>query len=72
MAGIRAGDGMRLWDVRAQYESRPILNDRTVYAQPGVLVQRVCDLNRVVGSPSQATHTGYANSLDGHTNQHLN
>jgi hypothetical protein len=23
-------------------------------------------LNRVVGSPSQATHTGYANSLDGH------
>ena len=35
MAGIRAGDGMRLWDVRAQYESRPILNDRTVYAQPG-------------------------------------
>jgi len=35
MAGIRASDGRRLWDVEAQYASRPILNDRTIYAQPG-------------------------------------
>ncbi|MEJ2702085.1 MAG: hypothetical protein P8Z79_06545, partial [Sedimentisphaerales bacterium] len=35
MAGIRPSDGTRLWDVRADYESRPILNDRTIYAQPG-------------------------------------
>jgi outer membrane protein assembly factor BamB len=35
MAGIRPSDGTRLWDVRAEYESRPILNDRTIYAQPG-------------------------------------
>ncbi|MBA7598709.1 Outer membrane protein assembly factor BamB [subsurface metagenome] len=35
MAGIRPSDGTRLWDVRAEYESRPILNDQTIYAQPG-------------------------------------
>jgi len=35
MAGIRPSDGTRLWDVRAEYESRPILNDRIIYAQPG-------------------------------------
>ena len=35
LAGIRPSDGTRLWDVRAEYESRPILNDRTIYAQPG-------------------------------------
>lgn len=35
MAGISPSDGKRLWDVRAEYESRPILNDRTIYAQPG-------------------------------------
>ncbi len=35
MAGFRPGDGTRLWDVKADYESRPILNDRTIYAQPG-------------------------------------
>jgi len=35
MAGIRPSDGTRLWDVIAEYESRPILNDRTIYAQPG-------------------------------------
>ncbi len=35
MAGICPSDGTRLWEVRAEYESRPILNDRTIYAQPG-------------------------------------
>ncbi len=35
MAGIRPGNGTRLWDVMTSYESRPILNDRTIYAQPG-------------------------------------
>ena len=35
MAGIRPSNGIRLWDVKAEYESRPILNDRTIYAQPG-------------------------------------
>ena len=35
MAGIHPSDGARLWDVRAEYESRPILNDQTIYAQPG-------------------------------------
>jgi len=35
MAGIRPNDGTRLWDVRTEYESRPILNGRTIYAQPG-------------------------------------
>jgi hypothetical protein len=35
MAAFRASDGRRLWDVQAKYQSRPILNDRTIYAQPG-------------------------------------
>lgn len=28
-------DGKRLWDVKAEYVARPILNDRTIYAEPG-------------------------------------
>ncbi len=35
MAAFRASDGERLWDVHARYGSRPIINDRTIYAQPG-------------------------------------
>jgi len=35
MAAYRASDGTRLWDAAARYASRPILNDRTIYAQPG-------------------------------------
>lgn len=35
MAGYRASDGKRLWNVPARYASRPIINDRTIYAQPG-------------------------------------
>ena len=35
MAGIRPSDGKRLWDVKADYKSRPILNGQTIYAQPG-------------------------------------
>ena len=35
MAAFRASDGTRLWDVAAKYLSRPILNGRTIYAQPG-------------------------------------
>jgi len=35
MAAFRASTGERLWDVEARYASRPILNDSTVYAQPG-------------------------------------
>jgi outer membrane protein assembly factor BamB len=35
MAAFRAADGTRLWDEKARYRCRPILNDRTVYAEPG-------------------------------------
>jgi hypothetical protein len=35
MAAFRATSGERLWDVEAKYWSRPVLNDRTVYAEPG-------------------------------------
>ncbi len=35
MAAIRASDGTRLWDTSAKYVARPILNDRTIYAEPG-------------------------------------
>ena len=35
MAAFRASDGKQLWDVTASYASRPILNGRTIYAQPG-------------------------------------
>jgi len=35
MAGVRASDGTRLWDIRASYSrARPIINGRTIYAQP--------------------------------------
>ncbi|MHC4175860.1 MAG: outer membrane protein assembly factor BamB family protein [Planctomycetota bacterium] len=35
MAALRASDGKGLWDVRTRYGSRPIINGRTIYAQPG-------------------------------------
>lgn len=35
MAAFRTSDGKRLWDIEADYASRPILNDRTIYVQPG-------------------------------------
>jgi outer membrane protein assembly factor BamB len=35
MAAFRASNGERLWEVEAHYASRPILNDSTIYAQPG-------------------------------------
>jgi len=35
MAGFRPSDGTRLWDVACEYDSPPIINDRTIYAQPG-------------------------------------
>jgi len=35
MAAFRASNGEWLWDVEAHYASRPILNDSTIYAQPG-------------------------------------
>lgn len=35
MAAFCASDGRKLWDIGAAYESRPILNGRTIYAQPG-------------------------------------
>jgi len=35
MTAFRASDGDRLWDIKADYGSRPILNDGTIYAQPG-------------------------------------
>ncbi len=35
MAALRTADGSRLWDVKAKYVARPILNDRTIYAEPG-------------------------------------
>ncbi|OHB77455.1 MAG: hypothetical protein A2Z25_19235 [Planctomycetes bacterium RBG_16_55_9] len=35
MAAFKASTGDKLWDVEAHYASRPILNDSTIYAQPG-------------------------------------
>lgn len=35
LAAFRASTGERLWDVKADYGSRPVVNDRTIYAQPG-------------------------------------
>jgi outer membrane protein assembly factor BamB len=35
MSAFRASNGNRLWDIEARYGSRPILNDSTIYAQPG-------------------------------------
>ncbi|MBN2271456.1 MAG: PQQ-binding-like beta-propeller repeat protein, partial [Sedimentisphaerales bacterium] len=35
MTAFRASDGERLWNIKAVYASRPIINDRTIYAQPG-------------------------------------
>jgi hypothetical protein len=35
MSAFRASNGNRLWDIEANYASRPILNDSTIYAQPG-------------------------------------
>ena len=34
LTGIRAADGTRLWVAAAAYRSRPLINGRTVYAQP--------------------------------------
>jgi hypothetical protein len=31
----RAADGKRLWERETRYVSRPLINDRTIYAQPG-------------------------------------
>ena len=35
MAAFRATRGERIWNIEADYISRPILNDRTIYAEPG-------------------------------------
>lgn len=35
MSAFRTADGDRLWEVKANYSSRPLLNDFTVYAQGG-------------------------------------
>ena len=35
MAGFDSATGKRRWDVEASYITRPIVNDRTVYQQPG-------------------------------------
>ena len=35
MAALRTRDGSRVWDARAEYVARPILNDQTIYAEPG-------------------------------------
>ena len=35
MAAFRASTGDKLWDVEARYSSRPVLNDTTIYVQPG-------------------------------------
>ncbi|MFC1734547.1 PQQ-binding-like beta-propeller repeat protein [Candidatus Hydrogenedentota bacterium] len=34
ITALRASDGERLWDVNDNYLSRPLINERTVYAQP--------------------------------------
>jgi outer membrane protein assembly factor BamB len=35
MAAFEASSGTRRWDIKAAYQSRPILNGRTIYLQPG-------------------------------------
>ncbi len=35
LAAFRIEDGQRLWDIKAKYGSRPMINDRTIYAQGG-------------------------------------
>ena len=35
MAALRTQDGSRIWETPARYVARPILNDRTIYAEPG-------------------------------------
>ena len=35
IAVFRVSDGSPLWDLRTRYGSRAIINDRTIYAQPG-------------------------------------
>jgi len=35
MTALRASSGKMLWDIRAKYASRPLINGRTIYAQPG-------------------------------------
>jgi outer membrane protein assembly factor BamB len=35
MAAFRASTGRRVWDIEAGYASRPLINGRTIYAQPG-------------------------------------
>lgn len=35
MAGLDLSTGETLWEIQADYQSRPIINDRTIYAQGG-------------------------------------
>ena len=35
MTALRASTGETLWDIRAGYASRPLINEQTIYAQPG-------------------------------------
>ncbi len=35
MAAFRASTGDKLWDIQADYASRPLINDNKIYAQPG-------------------------------------
>jgi outer membrane protein assembly factor BamB len=35
MTALRASTGKTLWDIRARYASRPLINEGTIYAQPG-------------------------------------
>ena len=35
MTALRASTGKMLWDIRASYASRPLINEGTIYAQPG-------------------------------------
>jgi hypothetical protein len=35
MAAFRIADGHRLWDIAANYESRPLINGDVIYAQGG-------------------------------------
>jgi hypothetical protein len=35
LAVLRASDGKRIWDQKAAYATRPLINDGTIYAQGG-------------------------------------
>jgi outer membrane protein assembly factor BamB len=62
LAVLRASDGKRLWDKKAVYGTRPVVNDRMIYAQGGAWElltgdERTFDLKRSYGCGQLASST---------------